>query len=257
MKRLLIAIAASAAIAAGASSHHTAIKTDRHGAITAIDADSPTIHLIFTADSLCEGFPHILSALRRHNVKASFFVTGNFLRDTTHTPLINKIIADGHYLGPHSDRHILLADWDDARTPLATPDSAVADIEANYTELSRFGIDRHTAPYIVPPYEWYNRVHIDAYTRAGLKPISPTPGIQTYRDYTTPDMPDYHTADSIWNQLLDRETTHTLNGAIIIIHPGTQDIRTDKFYLRLDTLIDTLTARGYHFAPMPGSPPAK
>lgn len=248
MKRLLNAIVASAAIAAGATSHQTTFKTDRHGAITSIDTANPTIHLIFTADSLCEGLPHILNTLQKHHIKASFFLTGNFLRDTTHTSIINKIINDRHYVGPHSDKHILLADWDNNRTPLATPDSAIADIEANYYELSQFGINKQTSPYIVPPYEWYNKIHIDAYITAGLKPLTPSPGIQTFRDYTTPDMPDYHTSDSIWNQLLEYEKKHTLNGSILIIHPGTQDIRTDKFYHRLDNLIDTLTKLNYHFS---------
>jgi hypothetical protein len=38
-----------------------------------------------------------------------------------------------------------------------------------------------------------------------------------------------------------------LNGGIILIHPGTLDIRTDKLYLRLDEIIKRLKAKGYSF----------
>jgi len=250
MRRLVITIAASVALAVGAatlsSSPHDTCH-DRHGAVVGIDTDSPVVHLIFTADSLFEGGPYILDVLADRGVKASFFFTGNFLRDTAHNAVVLRTITDGHYVGPHSDLHILLADWDNNRTPFVTPDSAVADMMANYAELERFGITRTAAPYIVPPYEWYNSIHVDAYRRAGMTAVSPSPGIQTYRDYTTPGMADYHTSDSMWRQLMDRERTHGLRGAVIILHPGTQDIRTDKFYYRLGDIIDTLTARGYAF----------
>lgn len=251
MRRLFIALAASVALAVGAaalSPEPHAVRRDRHGAVVGIDTDSRVIHLIFTADSMFEGGPHILDVLADRGVKASFFFTGNFLRDSIHDRIVRRTIADGHYVGPHSNRHILLADWDDNRTPFVTADSAVDDMEDNYAELKRFGITSAEARYIVPPYEWYNRIHVEAYRHAGMTAVSPSPGIQTYRDYTTPDMADYHTSDSMWRQLMERERTHGLNGAIIIVHPGTQDIRTDKFYYRLGDIIDTLRVRGYRFA---------
>lgn len=38
-----------------------------------------------------------------------------------------------------------------------------------------------------------------------------------------------------------------LNGHILLIHLGTSDLRMDKFYDRLDELIEKLLARGYSF----------
>lgn len=220
---------------------------DRSGCTVGAPTDRRAIHLIFTADSMFEGGPFALDCLEERAIKASFFFTGNFLRDRSNDSIVNRVIESGHYVGPHGDRHILLADWDENRTPLVTPDSALRDMDDNYTELKRFGIEKGRARTIVPPYEWYNRVHIEAYRSAGLSPVSPSPGIETFRDYTTPDMSDYRDSEYLWTQLLAREKSHGLDGAIMILHLGTQDVRTDKFYHRLPALIDTLTSLGYTF----------
>lgn len=210
-----------------------------------------TLYLVFTADSMFEGGNYALDVLRDKGVKASFFFTGNFLRDTAaNAAIVRRTVAEGHYVGPHSDRHILLADWDDARTTLATADSAVADMEANYAELARYGVRREDAPWIIPPYEWYNAEHIQAFRANGMLPVSPSPGIMTFRDYTTPDMPDYWSADSMWRQLMERERKSGLDGSFIILHLGTQDVRTDKFYRYLPAIIDTLREKGYVFSPL-------
>lgn len=213
----------------------------------------PAIHLIFTADSMFEGAPYALDVMAARGVRASFFLTGNFLRDTTRNDaMVRRIIADGHYVGPHGDRHILNADWDADRTTLASPDSVVADMLANIRLLSRYGIAADSARVVVPSFEWCNAAQSDALRRAGLLPVGPTPGIETYRDYTLPDMAEYQTADFMHRQLLqfDNGDPYPLDGAIILFHLGTQDARPDKLYHRLGDIIDTLDARGYTFTPI-------
>lgn len=220
---------------------------DAYGAAVGLtQPGKKTVHLIFTADSAFEGGQSALDVMADRGVKASFFFTGNFMRDSANYPIIRRTIADGHYVGPHGDRHILLADWNKERTTLASPDSAVADMEAAYEGLERFGIPRDSALILVPSYEWYNTGHIHAFRKAGLFPVNLTPGIETYRDYTTPDLPYYSSSEWIWHQFLSRESTHGLDGSIILIHLGTDSTRTDKFYRYLPALLDTLAARGYH-----------
>ncbi|MDE5845367.1 MAG: polysaccharide deacetylase family protein [Muribaculaceae bacterium] len=204
-----------------------------------------TVQFIFTADSAFEGGQYALDLLKERDLKASFFFTGNFMRDSANHPVIKRAIADGHYVGPHGDRHILLADWNKERNTLASPDSALADMETAYRHLAEFGISRDNALYLVPSYEWYNNQHINAFKSVGLFPVNLSPGIETYRDYTTTDLPYYTPSDEIWNQFLERESTHGVDGAIILIHLGTDSTRTDKFYRYLPAMLDTLTARGY------------
>lgn len=222
---------------------------DRYGAIIRLpdaEASSKPVYFIFTADSMFEGGEYAMQVLKEAGLKASFFFTGNFLRDKARNAnIINRAVAEGHYVGPHSDRHILLADWDAGRTTLADPDSAVTDMMDNLVELAEYGIDTSSVKYIVPPYEWYNREHIDAYKGAGLIPVSPFPGLLTYRDYTVPGMDDYYDSVTLWDDFLDNVRTKDLDGCFIILHLGTQDARTDKFYRYLPQMIDTLKAHGY------------
>ena len=55
----------------------------------------------------------IADALKKQNVKASFFFTGRFYRNPAFKPAIRGFKRDGHYLGAHSDAHLLYADWND------------------------------------------------------------------------------------------------------------------------------------------------
>jgi hypothetical protein len=60
-------------------------------------------------------------------------------------------------------------------------------------------------------------------------------------------MPNYQSSQALIDQLFIFEAEHTLNGSIILLHPGTHPDRTDKLYLRLDEILCRLTAKGYSF----------
>lgn len=220
---------------------------DRFGVIVKRNGVGKTVYLIFSADFLFEGADTILKVLDKHNIKGSFFLTGNSLRMEEHHDKIRRIITDGHYVGGHSDRHILYADWDKQRTNLVSDDSLKRDISANYEELQRFGITKYEAPYFLPPYEWYNVQNVNAIKDMGIVPVNFTPGTVTFDDYTTPGMTNYRSSQELIEMLMKYEEKNTLNGGIILIHPGTSPLRTDKLYHRLDNIIDTLELKGYHF----------
>lgn len=244
MRKFLVVIAALAVMAMTAA-RPGADALDRQGCTVRIDTLRPAVRLIFSADSMFEGGAYALDVMRSRDVQASFFFTGNFLRDTANRAIIESAIADGHYVGPHGDRHILLADWDAERTPLVSVDSMLADWQANYAELRRFGIERDSARHVLPSFEWCSALHTGAMRADGLIPVNIIPGVDTYRDYTTPDMAEYKTSDYMLAHLWDFEERRGLNGAVIILHLGTQPARTDKLYRHLPEIIDTLRARGY------------
>ncbi len=220
--------------------------TDAFDVFVRLDTTSRNVYFVFTADSMFEGAPLALEALEQRGLKASFFFTGNFLRDSANIPVIERVIRQGHYVGPHSDRHLLLAQWNRARTPLVSPDSLRRDILDNLAELSRFGIEPEDVTFAIPPFEWCAKEHAHVYRSLGIVPINPTPEIETYRDFTTPDMPEYWTSSQMLRQLLNLEASRGLNGAIIILHLGTQPARTDKLYHHLPALLDTLLTLRYH-----------
>ena len=152
-------------------------------------------------------------------------------------------------MGPHSHRHLLYCDWYKPDSLFVTHPQFDEDIQANLKVLRSFTKEEEQPVYFIPPYEWYND-SISAWSEAaGLKLFNFTPGLLTNTDYTTPDMKNYRSSETIWEQLIQYEQAHAsgLNGFLMLIHIGTDPGRTDKFYHRLPALVDLLTQKGYRF----------
>jgi len=205
------------------------------------------LSLVFTGGSFADGGEHIRRVLREENVQAAFFFTGDFYRTPAFEGTIRGLAADGHYLGAHSDKHLLYCPWDDREKTLVGREEFRADLEANFREMERFGIRREAARLFIPPYEWYNRT-IAAWAREmDLVLFNFTPGTSSNADYTTPSMPEYLSSGTIYDRILDYEKKDPqgLDGFILLIHIGTDPERTDKFYFKLGDLIEALKGKGY------------
>lgn len=223
------------------------VVVDSQGAIIRKDTDKKVIHFIFSGDEAFEGASHILNVLDAYDAKASFFLTGNCLRNEQHAPVVKRIIENGHYLGGHSDNHLLYAPWDDRQKMLVTRDSLVTDFKKNMDEIARWGVDTATVKYFLPPFEWYNKESVEIINELGQEVINYTAGLRTPADYTTPDMKSYKSSAELIEQLFTFEKENGLNGAIILLHPGTHKDRTDKLYLHFDSIMQRLKALGYEF----------
>jgi peptidoglycan/xylan/chitin deacetylase (PgdA/CDA1 family) len=222
---------------------------DRQGALIRKGIDEKSIYLLFSADEFGEGFDHILDVLDSKGIKGSFFLTGNFLRNKKYKGVIRRIISGGHYVGPHSDGHLLYVPWENRDTLLITKEQFNKDITDNYAELVKAGLKNEKPDYFLAPYEWYNRAITRWSEEMGMTLINLTPGTGTNADYTTPDMKNYRSSEQLMKGLgsFEEGSPDGLNGAIILIHPGTAPERTDKLYLRLEEIIDYYTAKGYNF----------
>jgi peptidoglycan/xylan/chitin deacetylase (PgdA/CDA1 family) len=207
------------------------------------------IALIFTGGDYADGGKVIRSVLARTRIKASFFFTGVFYRKPSNESLISKFVADGHYLGPHSDKHLLYCSWENRDSLLVNKQDFVSDIRNNYREMEKFGIKRKEARYFVPPYEWYNEKIVGWAEEIGLTLINFTPGTGSNADYTTLSMPNYRSSEWIYNSIVEYEKSdpNGLNGFLLLLHIGTHPDREDKFYNRLEGLIDFLKSSGYGF----------
>ena len=223
---------------------------DNYGAIIRGDVSEKKMALVLTGDTFADGGEIVLQSLRKHRVKASFFLTGNFYAAPDCQQLIRDLKKDGHYLGAHSDKHLLYADWARRDSLLVTPQEFKRDLLANYERMASFGIREAEARWFLPPYEWYNAEVVRWTTALGMQLINFSPGTRSAADYTYPEMGDrYVSSDAIYRSILDREKTdpNGLNGFILLIHIGADPRRTDKFYYKLDRLITDLKARGYCF----------
>ncbi len=243
-------LAASVGGLACSTGHDAPGFTYVEGGIVRGDTSEKALALIFSGDRFADGAEHIRKVLAAYDIEASFFFTGNFYRNPAFEGIIRALEAEGHYLGAHSDRHLLYCSWENRDSLLVTRAEFLADLEANYREMARFGIQRAEAQYFLPPYEWYN-AQISEWTAGyGLTLINFTPGTRSNADYTTPDMGDrYVSSAAILQSILtyERRSPHGLNGFLLLIHVGTSPERTDKLYRRLDALISALRERGYRF----------
>ncbi len=205
---------------------------------------------MLTADEYADGGDHIKRVLKEQEVPASFFLTGNFYRNPDFSTLIKSLKANGHYLGAHSDRHLLYADWEKRDSLLVTREEFTKDLLRNYQRMAEFGISEKDAPYFLPPYEWYNSQITEWTKEAGFHLVNFSPGTRSAADYTYPEMGDRHvSSEAIYQSIMtyEQKDEHGLNGFILLIHLGTDPRRTDKFYYQLDSLLTTLKQKGYSF----------
>jgi len=228
--------------------------TGSQGAIVRGDSSRKAVALVFTGDEFGEGLPAITKALKKHQATGSFFFTGRFYRNPAFRPAIQQLSRERHYLGPHSDQHLLYNDWTRRDSTLVTADSFRTDLQKNLTAIRALGIDSSQPRYFIPPYEWWNDT-VAAWARAaGWQLINFTPGIRTNADYTVPEMGSaYQSSSAILQSLKNFRSTRPsgLNGAIILIHAGTDPRRKDKFYDHLDDLLGWLRSNGYQCLSIP------
>jgi endoglucanase len=218
-----------------------------HGAIIRGDSTKKEIALVFTGDEFGEGLSTIIQTLRKHRIKGSFFFTGRFYNNFKFESQLLKLKANGHYLGPHSNDHLLYCDWKTRDNLFVTKDSFLTDLAKNMIAIKALGVDVSKIRYFIPPYEWWNDIISKWTNEVGLQLVSFSPGVRTNADYTYPGMSQYKSSDWIIRSLIQTDTSRAsgLNGSIILIHAGTDPRRKDKLYDRLDEIIFYLKDRGY------------
>jgi len=157
---------------------------------------------VFTGDEYFEGMDRIADILSDKVVKGSFFLTGRLYRNPGARGGILRLKGEGHYLGPHSDQHLLYNDWTRRDSVLVTRDSMRRDLLANYEAMETLGI-RQRRRYFIPPYEWWDDTVAAWCREMGVQVVNFTPGTGTNADYTFPEMgATYRSSDTLVQLLL-------------------------------------------------------
>jgi peptidoglycan/xylan/chitin deacetylase (PgdA/CDA1 family) len=207
------------------------------------------IALVFTAHTFAEGGEKILDELSKHHAKGSFFVTGEFLDNPNFQPLARRIVKEGHYLGPHSDKHLLYCPWDGPKKTLVTREEFSADLDRNIDKITRLGVPRTQIKYWLPAYEWYNRDIVDWSEAMSLTLVNYTPGTRANADYLPDHAKNFISSRAILDSIEKKEQTdpHGLNGFLLLMHLGVGPDRTDKLSDHFGELLDYLAGKGYQF----------
>ena len=225
------------------------VTKDQHGGIVKMPSKQKEVYLIFSAHDFNEGGDYIANTLKRNGVVGSFFLTGDFLLNPNNKKLVQKLVKDGHYIGSHSDKHLLYNDWSNPDSLLVTKREFEIDLRNSFFEFNKFGIPK--GKWYLPPYEWYNDSVVSWCKENGLTVINFTPGTGTNADYTYPGMNNYRSSEQILKKLFEVEQERGLTGNLILIHLGTDERRKDKFYYKLDEIIRRLKAKGYQLKSLP------
>lgn len=218
-----------------------------HGGIVRGDLTKKSISLIFTGGDFGEGTGHVLDVLKKEGIKAGFFVTGDYLRKPELVEGLKRAVAEGHYVGPHSDKHPLYCPWDDREKTLVTENEFKTDLGKNISDLKHLGALASGPVYFIPPYEWFNADQVKWAHEMGVTIFNFSPGSGSNRDYMPETEKRFVSSQQIMDDILayEKKDPHGLNGYLLLLHVGAD--RKDKMFLLLQPMVDELKARGYRF----------
>lgn len=195
---------------------------ERHLPIYCVKTDKPQISLSFDAAWGNEDTARILEILAKHEVKATFFMTGSWMKK--YPDDVRAIAAAGHDLGNHSQNHKQMSalSADECREELLAPREYIRELTGIEMTLFR------------PPYGDYNNTVIDTARELGFYTIQ--------WDVDSLDWKDYG-VKSIIKTVTEHKNLG--NGSIILMHNGAK-YTADA----LDSVITALKEKGYEFVPV-------
>lgn len=186
------------------------------------DTTKQTIYLTFDAgyENGCTG--KILDTLQKHNVKAAFFLVGNYIEQNA--DLVRRMVDEGHTVGNHTMHHYDMSKIGDK----ATFTKELQDLEALFKETTGKELDK----FYRPPQGIYSEDNLKMAQELGYKTVFWS---LAYVDWNQDAQPSKEQA---FGKLLPR--IH--NGAVVLLHSTSQ---TNAEIL--DELLTKWEAQGYSF----------
>lgn len=190
--------------------------------IYCVEQEKPLISISFDAAWGNEDTKSLLATLKKHNVKATFFMTGGWIEK--YPDDVKAIAADGHDLGNHSENHKQMSQLsaEQCKEELMKPHKKVKKLTGKDMILFR------------PPYGDYNDTLIRVCEENKYYPIQ--------WDVDSLDWKDYDAATIIRRVT---EHKHLGNGSIILCHNGGKHTAE-----ALDELLTTLKKKGFTLVPI-------
>lgn len=189
------------------------------------DTSQKKIYLTFDAGYENGYTADILQTLKKHNVRAAFFLVGNYIQ--TSPDLVKQMVADGHIVGNHTMTH---------------PDmGAIAEESAFREELE--GLEKlyqevtgeQLPKFYRPPQGKFSVENLKMAQKMGYKTVFWS---LAYADWMNDQQP---TREEAFDKLIPR--IH--NGAVVLLHSTSQ---TNAAIL--DELLTKWEDMGYTFAPL-------
>ena len=164
----------------------------------------------------------ILDILKKHDVKAAFFLVGNYLEKNP--DLVRRMAEEGHIVGNHTMHHPDMSKLTDK----AAFSKELTGLENLYREIT----GQEMAKFYRPPQGIYSETNLQMAQELGYKTVFWS---LAYADWNNDNQP---TREQAFQKLLPR--TH--NGTVILLHSTSQ---TNAEIL--DELLTTWQSQGYRF----------
>ncbi len=186
------------------------------------DTSRKVIYLTFDAGYENGCTEKILDVLKEHNIKAAFFLVGNYLEQNSE--LVKRMAAEGHIVGNHTYHH-----WDMSKiSDMESFRQELTSLETLYTELTGEPMQK----FYRPPQGIYSEENLKMAQELGYKTVFWS---LAYVDWLNDDQP---TSEQAFSKLIPR--IH--DGAVVLLHSTSQ---TNAAIL--DELLTRWEALGYSF----------
>lgn len=162
------------------------------------DTDEKVIYLTFDAGFENGNTKPILEALKKHQVKATFFVVGNYLE--TSPDLVKEMVADGHTVANHTYHHRDMS----AMADKASFEKELVDLETLYEQITGSKMAR----FYRPPQGKYCESNLQMAKEMGYHTFFWS---LAYVDWYEDDQPSKEEA-------FDKLLTRIHPGAIVLLH---------------------------------------
>ncbi len=214
---------------------------------------SRTVAITFDGGSYSNSAARILDVLAKRNLRATFFLTGEFIN---RYPEITRRIADeGHEVGNHTYSHLHLTTFEknfrQDTLPGISKEILLAELNKNEALFKEITNKRMVKLWRAPYGEQNETIRHWA-SSAGYQHVSWTYDPKTRKSLDGLDWVSdqgsalYLSSDEIVDKIIsfDSQTEMGLAGGIVLLHLGSER-KSDPFHPKLGQLIDKLREKGY------------
>ena len=189
------------------------------------DTTQKVLYLTFDAGYENGCTARILDALKAQNVKAAFFLVGNYMEKNP--DLVRRMVEEGHIVANHTMHHPDMSKIEN-KTAFA---KELGDLENLFREIT----GKELPKYYRPPQGTYSQKNLELAKELGYKTVFWSLAYVDWRNDAQP------TREQAFEKLIPR--TH--NGAVVLLHSTSA---TNAAIL--DELLTKWESLGYRFAPI-------
>lgn len=192
---------------------------DQYNGLYHGDVSGKNIYLTFDEGYENGYTPQILDALKQTNIKAAFFITGDYLRKNPE--LVQRMVNDGHIVGNHTYNHPSLPEVSDA-----TVQKEIKSLSDDFAKLTGGKMQ-----YLRPPMGEYSERSLKLTHEMGYRNVFWSVAMVDWR-------PDAGTPEQNKNTVMER--VH--DGAVVLLH-AVNKANAEM----LPNLINECREKGYQF----------